>query len=126
MSRTLKAVAAAVIIPAGIAVATLSGAGAASAALPYSGSDYAGVVLENGETVFAGQWNLGNALEVIPPQYWFVTLGDGSVHGNSDGNIYASIDQLIDETAAHGGYVAFELSVPKPGEQRFITLYQEW
>lgn len=126
MSRTFKAIAAAAIIPAGIAAATLSGAGAASAALPYSGSDYAGIVLDNGETAFAGQWNIGNALESIPSQYWYVELGDGSVHGNDGGDIYATVDELIDETVAQGGYVAFELSVPKPGEQRFITLYQEW
>lgn len=124
MSRSRMAVAALMIPVAAGAVAVL-GAGAASAATPYSGNGYVGVTFDPNETRFIADTNAADFLEPIPNNYWNVYLGDGSIYKGDGEYVYASIDQLVEETASHRGEISFSLTDPAIWNAN-ISILQEW
>ncbi|MFC1474250.1 hypothetical protein [Rhodococcus qingshengii] len=124
MSRSRMAIAALLVPVAAGAVAVL-GAGAASAATPVGGDGYVGVRFDPNETRFIADTNLGDAIDVIPNEFWGVYLADGSALGNPGHTTSASIDQLVDETANHRGEVTFTVNNPAIWTST-VDIIQEW
>ncbi|MDI9909365.1 hypothetical protein [Rhodococcus sp. IEGM 1406] len=124
MSRSRMAVAALLVPVAAGAVALLS-AGVASAATPYSGNGYVGIRFDPNETQFIADTNAADFLEVVPNDYWSIALGEGSIYKGDGQHVYASIDQLVEETASHRGEISFSLTDPAIWNNN-IYILQNW
>ncbi|NMM91833.1 hypothetical protein B2J88_47440 [Rhodococcus sp. SRB_17] len=81
----------------------------ASDVVPAAAAQVAGTAHE---TRFIADVNAGGVVDAIPHKFWRVRLADGSIYANPQNIVYANIDQLVDETAAHGGQVSFTVSDP--------------
>lgn len=124
MSRSRMAVAA-LLVPVAAGAVALLGAGAASAATPYSGNGYVGIRFDPNETQFIASTNAADFLEVVPNDYWSIALGDGSIYKGDGRYVYASIDQLVEETASHRGEISFSLTDPAIWNNN-IYILQDW
>ncbi|MFM9262190.1 hypothetical protein ACKAMS_26470 [Rhodococcus sp. 5A-K4] len=124
MSRSRMAVAA-LLVPVAAGAVALLGAGAASAATPYSGDGYVGVRFDQNETRFIADTNTADFLDGIPNEYWGVYLGQGSIYKTPDNVVHASIGQLVDETANHQGQVSFSVNNPAIWRST-VDIVQEW
>ncbi len=125
MSRSRMAVAA-VLVPTAAGAVALLGAGAASAATPYSGNGYVGVNFDQNETRFIADTNAGNLLGPIPDRGWRVNLGPGSIYQPTGNVVYATVDQIVDKAASHGGRVSITLSDPALWNGTYVTGFQRW
>ncbi|MBT2269607.1 hypothetical protein [Rhodococcus erythropolis] len=125
MSRSRMAVAA-LLLPVAAGAVALVGAGAASAATPYSGNGYVGVTFDQNETRFIADTNAGELLRGIPDNTLHINLGPGSIYQGSDNVVYATVDQLVDESASHGGRVALTISDPAIWNGVVLTGFQQW
>lgn len=123
MSRSRMAVAA-LLVPVTAGAVALLGAGAASAARPYSGDGYVGVRFDQNETRFLADTNAADFLNAIPGEYWGVYSGEGSVYNNGT-IVRATIGRLVDETANHQGQVSFSVNNPAIWTST-VDIVQEW
>ena len=124
MSRSRSA-AAALLVPAAAGGVVLFGAGTASALVPYSGNGYVGVKFDPNETRVLSDVNAGDALDLIPNEFWGVRLADGSIYKVPDEVVRARLDQLIDETADHRGQVSFTINDPTIWGKN-LGIIQQW
>ncbi|OYD70735.1 hypothetical protein [Rhodococcus sp. OK302] len=124
MSRSRMAVAA-LMIPIAAGAVAVFGAGAASAATPYSGDGFVGVTFDQNETRFLADTNTADFLEGIPHEYWGVYLGKGSIYQTPEHIVFATIGQLVDESARNRGEVAFTVNNPAIWNST-IDIVQSW
>lgn len=124
MSRSRMA-AAALMIPVAAGAVAVLGAGAASAVEPYSGEGYVAVRFDENETRFISAINAGELLDLIPNEFWSVSLEEGSVFENEEYVTSATIDQLVDEAAARGGMISFTINDPAIWSKN-ISIIQQW
>ncbi|MFD4785452.1 hypothetical protein ACFWNH_31015 [Rhodococcus qingshengii] len=66
----------ALFAPAAAGANALLGAGAASPTTPVGGDGYVGGRFDQNETLFIADTNLGNAIDVIPNEFWGVYLAN--------------------------------------------------
>ncbi|MGF7121608.1 hypothetical protein AB4Z09_04495 [Rhodococcus sp. TAF43] len=109
------------------ACATLAlGAGTASAAHLYSGEGYQGISFDHSETRVLRDLGAGNAMDAVVPRDWLgFYLGDGSIYDTHPTWVDATIQQVIDETVARGGYMQFSVNDPAIWGSRFDVI-QQW
>lgn len=125
MSRTRMIAAA--LIPAAAAAGLMVGvAGTASAAHLRSGEGYQGISFDQNETRVLRDLGAGHAIDaVVPDDQVAVYLGEGSLYDSPLPYVDATIQQLIDEAVARGGYVQFDVNDPAIWGSRFDVI-QQW
>ena len=80
---------------------------------------------DENETRFISATNAGELLDLIPNEFWSVSLEEGSVFENEEYVTSATIDQLVDEAAARGGMISFTINDPAIWSKN-ISIIQQW
>ncbi|GAA3151334.1 hypothetical protein GCM10020255_030360 [Rhodococcus baikonurensis] len=55
-----------------------------------------------------------------------MNLGPGSIYQPTGNVVYATVDQIVDEAASHGGRVSITLSDPALWNGTYVTGFQRW
>ena len=119
------------IVLSAAAAAALVGAGAAGAAAPAVQPDQGriGVTLSHDETAALADGPVpGLVTKVIPQSRMGASLQpDTDLYRDSEGNVHASLRQVVMETAEHpDGTMAVYLNAPGTHGSRMMDVYQNW